>query len=335
MAVNYPRSRGSSLGSIILIGGTFLLLGASGVLGTLYALGVPLPYLNRVEKAEKPNREGQIPVLVAGRTIPAYARVTRDDIFDIKTNTFSTVWLRQQDIRPEMILDFNQVMGRVVRQEKKAGFAFTEKDFFPVGTQPGITAAIPPGKRSFVFEAEKVQGMASLKPGDHFDIVASLQLNDKPTGNLGNFPFPVGTSSAAQTKKAIVRPVVQNGTVLTPITTREISFSTAGLTSGVQYKNRPVREITIALDPSEVAALTEALAVNAMLTCVARSGQPGGENPEEKLPVQDELETPAPPKVTRVETILNGKKQLITFPESPEVSLPPAEQAPPPRPTRS
>jgi hypothetical protein len=46
------------------------------------------------------------------------------------------------------------------------------------------------------------------------------------------------------------------------------------LTEGSSARTRQVQETVIAIDPDEVALLTEAMAVNAKLTTIPRSGRP-------------------------------------------------------------
>jgi methyl coenzyme M reductase subunit C len=118
--------------------------------------------------------------------------------------------------------------------------------------------------------------------------------------------------------------------VVTPASIRQVPITSTALAPGAQPKTRPVHEITIAVDPDEVGPLTEALALNSHLTCVARSGQPS-DVPEKETPV---VATPEP-KVTTIETIVNGKVVLKHFVE-PAPAKPTApsklEVAPPPRP---
>ena len=47
-----------------------------------------------------------------------------------------------------VISDFSQITGRVVDHEKPPRYPFTELDFLPKGTRPGLVAVIPPGKRN-------------------------------------------------------------------------------------------------------------------------------------------------------------------------------------------
>src|ERR1700681_3066398 len=53
-----------------------------------------------------------------------------------------------------------------------------------------------------------------------------------------------------------------------------VRVSSTALTSGLVLRTKPVQEIVIAIDPDEVAHLTEALAVGANVECVPRSGSP-------------------------------------------------------------
>ena len=311
-----PVRRGRSLGTMILFGFVFVVIGLAGTVGTLYAMGVELPFL--AKKATKPNYDGMVLVPMSVKAIPAYSYVKREDILDPQTRTLAFQPVPINSVRPEMLLDVSQIVGRVLRRDKSPGYVFTEKDFYPAGTQPGITAGIPPGKRSFVFEAEKIHGMASLRPGDKFDILATTPHDDKhtvkPTGSIRNNPLVVSTGTPAKSplRKASVFLVVHNGVVLTPITTRQTTQQSAGLTTGVQTKMKPIQEITIAVDSTEVGPLSEALALDATLTCVARSGQPSSD-PEPRIelavPSDDELQT------TSIETIVDGQRNLMTFPE--------------------
>jgi hypothetical protein len=89
---------------------------------------------------------------------------------------------------------------------------------------------------------------------------------------------------------------------------------------------KQVQEITVAINPEEVTALTETLSVQTTLTCVARSGHASSE-PEKDVPgKQAEL------RVTTIETIVNGKKQTMTFTEPvPPPSSKSMDPAPAPR----
>jgi hypothetical protein len=267
-----------------------------------------------------PAKDELLPIPVAARAIPAYSRITKNQLFDPLIRSITAIYLRAEylDAPPDAIRDMNQIIGRVLRHDKLPGSAFTEADFYPVGTPAGVTAAVPPGKRSFVFEADKIQGIAALRQGDHFDIVSAVLVDDKLPMTPGTKTISLGVTGTSG-KRVAVRPVVQNGVVLIPVSPRQIPIL------GGQPKM--VQEITVAIEPGEVAALTETLAIHTTLTCVARSGQPSG-RPEQDVPGK-----PLDVKVTTIETIVGGKRQSTRFTEPVELSPRPAELfiAPTPR----
>jgi hypothetical protein len=181
-----------------------------------------------------------------------------------------------------MLTRFGDIWGRVLDHDKPAGFVFTERDFLPRGTREGIVAGIPAGKRAIRVEADKVEGLFGLRPGDRFDLVATLPI-DTSRGGAGqafNVGGVYGQQMALQArlsnwqKQATVRVMVQNGVVVQPMTTRQVPVFSRTLTQGGITRMRPIQEIVIAVDPDEVAKLTEAIAVEAKISTVPRSGRP-------------------------------------------------------------
>ena len=53
------------------------------------------------------------------------------------------VYLTPDKITKEMIIDFDQILGRVLQHDKPPGYVFTEKDFLEKGTR-----ARPGGRHS-------------------------------------------------------------------------------------------------------------------------------------------------------------------------------------------
>lgn len=89
-------------------------------------------------------------------------------------------------------------------------------------------------------------------------------------------PGTAGVSAGmlAQVKQARVRVLVQNGALVSPVRTRVIPITSSSLTQGSVTRTKPIQEAIIAVDPEEIAPLTEAIAIEASITCVARSGLP-------------------------------------------------------------
>lgn len=283
--VNPRRSRSPSFG-----GGAWLWLGVGAVvlvLGTWAAVegGIPaawarLPGFERFAHAKESAPAGTIAVPVTARAIKAYSRITRDDVWDPTTNRITVVHLDASKLGADVVTDFAKVRGRVLAKDKAAGYVFSEGDFLPEGTRAGLVAGIPAGKRGVRVELEKVPGLYGLNPGDRFDLMATLPIDTaKAQQQLQQLGGVVGRTAAltqglAGAKQASVRCVVQSGVVVSGVEARNVPYTISTLTQGTQVKSRPVQEVVIAVAPDEVAALEQALAIEASISCVPRSGRP-------------------------------------------------------------
>jgi len=263
-----------------------------GTLGTLYAMGeIDLASLSPAfaRSTEKPpDMRGMVPVPISATTIPAYSVVDIAHIWDPVKKDFTVVHLPPDRVPDGVITDVTKIRGRVLRKDKAANLAFTENDFFPRGTRPGLTAGIPPGKRAMRLEASKVRGFHGLNQGDRFDIVSTIPVEDENddlsnlgvSGALGK-QLEIESKLARVGKQAEVKVVVQNGTVVQAVEARAEPYTVNSLMDGTRFGTRPVQEIVIAIDPEEVAPLTAALAVKADLMCIPRSGHP--DDPEDSV----------------------------------------------------
>lgn len=130
-------------------------------------------------------------------------------------------------------------------------------------------------------EAEQVKGLYGLHIGDRFDLVATIPIETKNGAKglkIGGAYQEVLALQAELTnwmKQATVRVLVQSGQLVQPLITRQVPISTNTLQQGAVTRMRPVQEYVIAVDPQEVALLTQAIAVKAQINAVPRSGQPG------------------------------------------------------------
>jgi len=224
---------------------------------------------------------GMIAVPTPARTIPAYTRITRDHFWNPQTKQLTYVYLPPSAATKDMLIDFKDIFGRVLSHDKESGYVFTDTDFLPKGTRDGVVAGIPAGKRAMRVPADRVDGLYGLHVGDRFDLVATLAIDSKGAGAQNfNFGGVYGQQLALQArltnwqKQATVRVMVQNGVVVEPMTTRQVPVFQTTLTQGGVTRMKPVQEIVIAVDPNEVARLTEAMAVDAKIECVPRSGRP-------------------------------------------------------------
>jgi hypothetical protein len=121
-----------------------------------------------------------------------------------------------------------------------------------------------------------------LHQGDRFDLIASMPIEAAQEGATGgenlSFGGVYGQQMALEAqlsnwqKQATVHVIVQNGTIVEPLSTRQIAQLPGG--DPTRARIRPVQEAVVAISPEEVARLTEAMTVQARLWMVPRSGQP-------------------------------------------------------------
>src|SRR4029453_14128773 len=159
--------------------------------------------------------------------IPNYTKITRDHLVDLKNQSLSVVYLPPQAVTKDMILNIGDIIGRVLNHDKQRGYVFTEADFYPKGTREGVVAGIPPGKRAIRVQADKVDGLFGLQPGDRFDLVASMAI-DGGRGGGSSQAFTGGGAYGSQLalqarlsnwqRQATVRILVQNGSIVEPLT---------------------------------------------------------------------------------------------------------------------
>ena len=314
-------------------------------IGALFATGV----LNRdrlgLGGVKGPDTRGMIAIPVSAGAIPKYTKLSRDHLVNPGTGTLSLLYLRPNEVSPEMIRTLDRIIGRVLDHDKPRGYIFTESDFLPPGTRPGLVAGIPPGKRAMRVLADKVAGLIGLLPGDRFDLVSTITID--PGGRGGNglvVPGPYSQQLDLQArmtnwqKQANVRVLVQNGLVVEPMTTRQVPVASNTMTNGLVIRTKPVQEVVIAVEPEEVAHLTEALAVNAEISCVPRSGNP--DDPQDSVtpglrPWSPYSGSPAafgsptsaspstvpgatgplsPGPLTTIETISGSKREMVAIP---------------------
>jgi Flp pilus assembly protein CpaB len=279
-----PFRRRRAGGGPNVLGGPAILfaivVSAVVILGTLVGFGlIDLSKLRGAE--EEPSTAGLIPVPTAARRIPAYTRLTRDHFWDARNGRLTVVYLPPRAVTPEMLRNLSDLIGRVLDHEKTPGYVFTENDFLPKGTREGIVAGIPAGKRAMRITADRVDGLYGLHPGDRFDLLATMPIDANRGGSQSfNVAGAYGQQLALEArlsnwqKQATVRVMVQNGVIVQPMTTRGVPTVENSLTDGAVARTRPVQEAVIAINPEEVALLTEAMAVDARITAVPRSGRP-------------------------------------------------------------
>ena len=293
-----------------------VVVGTIGGVVVLAAVGViDLPFLHKKATAQPaPPPPGSVAVILTPRPIPAFTLLTRDHLVDARSLEFAVMYLPGESVTRGGLLTFDKISGRVLASDKAAGFAFTEKDFLPIGTRPGMVAGIPPGKRSFVLQSDRITGIQALQIGDRVDLLATLPVDfDKALEKYGKTGVPLFLAESQRShgsylpRRAGVKALVQNGAVVLPVTTRKIAMANTMLGPDGRPKTKVVQEVTIAIDPAEVAPLTEALAVNAEMFCVAHSGLP------DAPPAQPTPGSNPAPRIGVTEIITGNKRSWRSF----------------------
>ena len=97
--------------------------------------------------------------------------------------------------------------------------------------------------------------------------------------------------------------------MLTPVTARQKPIVSKSISQGTTVRNIPVEEVVIAVEPGEVAPVTQALATEVNVMCVVRSGQPGDPEAQHRHawfgPVAD---------IAAIDTISGGKREWAILP---------------------
>jgi len=279
---------------------------------------------------------GRVLALACPRELPAYTKITREHL-DVGDDLYSLPvapeQIEQLGLFPRSNDGYKSILGRVLRKPKPVNYVFTESDFLPKGTRPGISAGIPPGKRGVWIDISKVQGLSDVRAGDLVDLVAATakkQQSKVDTNVLGNLTDPVMKARieavakrASKTSSSSSWVVARNALVITPVRSRELP------TSGAKKGNAPtVEEVFLAMAAPDVAQFSQALAENVTLLAAPRSGQPEAEGVATEI--RDVKPADASAELRKmllgdddeqasfgmVEVIRGGQRQTITVPRS-------------------
>lgn len=180
-------------------------------------------------------------------------------------------------------MNINDIIGRVVKKDKRAGLGFRDETFFPPGTPEGIAGATPPGMRTITLDATKLTGVHSLNAGDRIDLMASVAESQATTDSKapsGDVNRLIGaTQSNKRGEDQATQPflLAQDAVVLKPVYVRNEAEASASLTQGKRIQNVPKYEVAIAVKTDDVIPLQSALHKQLAITCIARSMQPGAD----------------------------------------------------------
>ncbi len=288
-----------------------LLVGAA-VLGTLVLTGsVQLPW-RHAQPTGRPIPAGSVMVPLSVRGVRAYARVVRDDVLapgpggGLRPQLFPESPAAMAVADPPLA-DLHDVLGRVLRWDKPAGFTFKQSDFYPEGTTEGEAAGVPPGKVAITFDLTQVTGARDLKAGDRVDL-GGTQTIDLSKTKLGQ--TSVNGISLGAVKVAPYRQLARNAVVVSGVTVKQVPYMTsAGLNTAAQVRTKPVEDVVIAVDPAEVPAVQQAVGVGAEIACMLHSGQPTTRPADAAADATDQ------PRYTTVDQVVGDKHTLVVLPK--------------------
>ena len=228
----------------------------------------------------KSDHKGLVRVYKSQRDLTALSKVTREDVVNRSRGDEAYFWMTPAKVKanPDWILNHNQIIGRVLAKNKEGDLIFTEKDFLPEGSRTGISAGVPEGKQGFFVEAEKIPGLELLKMGDKFDLLASLpeEAQEKPEAEYGLLAGGIKVRGGKPIPLSGVRLLVQDAQMVAITRGRDMTTQSVMNLPKQDPKTRrkdDAIQITIAIDPEEVVPLTQALAAERAIHCVARSGR--------------------------------------------------------------
>ena len=276
-----PNTRRRSLWRSVLLTLLAIVIGGAGTVATLAALKVIDPAKLAFWRSQETHPAGWISIPLSARPIPAYTEVTRDYLLNPKTGALELKWERRTDKVPKgVITDLSKIFGRVTAREKPAVYFFTESDFSAPGHPSRRGRRHAPGQAGVYLGRGETQGLRLRTERGRPRGLAGQH----PRGYAGGEPIssgPLGASVMATPdtlllpKRSLVKPLVQDGVVVSPVTVRMVPTTSSSLMNGTTTRNVRVQEIVLAVAPEEVAPLNEAMDLKYQMTCVARSGLPG------------------------------------------------------------
>src|SRR5438067_2546341 len=123
------QRRGPSPLTVVTLCLFTLLAGTVLTLGTLWALGVDVPFLPRHRTPDTPRVQpgSGVRVPLCAQAVPPYTKITLLHFFDPKTGEPRVYYMDPAVVRDKgVITDPKDAIGRVLRDEHPAGYPFTE-----------------------------------------------------------------------------------------------------------------------------------------------------------------------------------------------------------------
>lgn len=165
------------------LAGLLGLLGIVGILLTLHFTDrVQLPFVDTLfgrEVHAQAKGADLVPVILTARDLDPGEAVKRSDVWDVTTQNFKVHMMPRENVRPEWILRWGDIEGRVMARAKSKDKAFKDSDFLPKGTRPGVASLVPAGMRMVTIPPGRITGLETLNYEDRFDLISQRKIDDE------------------------------------------------------------------------------------------------------------------------------------------------------------
>ena len=162
------------------LAGLLALVAIIGVLLTLELTGKTDMGLKKFFSGGGEVRAGNdIAVVLNSVALQPGQQVTKEALWNPQQGTFFHTYVDKDRVaEKEYLADPGEVLGRVLRRPKAAGLAFTEADFLPMGSAPGITGLVPDGMSALSIPADRIPGLGLLGFADRFDLRMNVESDE-------------------------------------------------------------------------------------------------------------------------------------------------------------
>jgi hypothetical protein len=279
----------------VLLIALLAVVGGIAIVASLAAAGVvTLPFMQKSTLAadKSSDHKGQIPIPIAARSVAVFNALQREDLFDPQTRTVKISWVEPETAKKMgFITQYPELLGRVLNHDKSPGYAFTEADFYPKGAQPTPANAVEPNMRGLYVDPNKIDGLAALKRGDHFDLMA-VKPGVSGASDHANTSYGSASIARSESDKRVwntsSRALVQAGKVIMALPAASAGKPKAG------------DQMYIQVSPDEFVDLQDALTLGARISCATRPAIAAGAT----KPLPD----PSAPVPTDSIEVLSGSK---------------------------
>ena len=311
MARAKSRSRNPAANLLLVL--LLVVLGGAATIGTLVVLGkLDLSAFGIVSAKEKREQEidrtGKVAVVIATRPIPRFTRVTQAHLVDPKSGTLKLAWVDEDNAKKNGFLQKNDILGRVMARAKLVGYPFVESEFLPQGAQDNWTSGVPAGMRGLTFDVERIAGIATLKEGDRFDLMAvhAPKAKSSSPAPKGTYLAPGVTASQKELEGwlSTSQIVVRGAEVI-------VAAPPPPAPGAPRAAQKGPREVHVAVPEDEVTTLMRVLPLDVEVTAIVSSGRP---DVDEKALVQ-----PPPPTPSKTIQILSGVDSKDAVVPAPDV----------------